>query len=91
MNVVLDGRGMTDRKVVHDELKKQLMLPDYYGRNLDALFDVLTERREPMTVTVTYWTDMEVQLGAYAAALLDTLYDAERENPNLKIVVKRES
>ena len=44
MNVVLDGRGMTDRKVVHDELKKQLMLPDYYGRNLDALFDVLTER-----------------------------------------------
>ena len=91
MDVMLDGRAMIDRKAVHDELQRKLPLPEYYGRNLDALFDALTEHRQPLTITVAYWEELEAALGHYAAALLDTLYDAEKENGNLKIVVKRES
>ena len=84
----LDGRQITDRKTLHDQLQLQLELPAYYGRNLDALYDILTERGNPMTVVVTHWEDIEQSLGHYAAALMDTLYDAAKANSALTIQVK---
>ena len=38
----LNGKKMTDRKAAHAYLKKKLHLPEYYGNNLDALWDCLT-------------------------------------------------
>lgn len=88
MKVELKGSGMTDRAAAHDHLQKQLGLPAYYGRNLDALYDLLTERSEPTDIIVLEWAELELNLGGYAAALMDTLYDAARENPALSIQVK---
>lgn len=88
MVVELNGRFMTDRASAHDHLQKQLQLPEYYGRNLDALFDLLTERTEPTDIIVLEWAELELNLGGYAAALMDTLYDAARDNPVLKVQVK---
>lgn len=88
MTVELKGSVMTNRGAMHAYLQQQLQLPSYYGKNLDALFDLLTERREPTEIIVTEWSELEVQLGGYAAALIDTLYDAARENPALSIQVK---
>jgi|GEM_PF-555929 len=34
---------LTDAARLHDVLARDLGLPDYYGRNFDALFDVLTD------------------------------------------------
>ena len=34
---------MVDRPAAHAHLAERLDLPSYYGRNLDALYDVLTE------------------------------------------------
>jgi len=84
----LDGRLMTDRGAAHDHLQAQLALPSYYGRNLDALYDLLTESTAPMTILVTHWAELEQNLGHYAAALLDTLYDAAKENQSLTIQVQ---
>lgn len=88
MRIELKGSAMTDRASAHDHLQKQLCLPEYYGRNLDALFDLLTERGEETEITVTEWAELEIGLGAYAAALMDTLYDAAAENSMLTIKVK---
>ncbi|MBQ3009893.1 MAG: barstar family protein [Oscillospiraceae bacterium] len=88
MVIELKGSLMTDRAAIHDCLQAQLQLPHYYGRNLDALFDLLTERTEATEIMVTEWEELEVHLGGYAAALMDTLYDAAKENPALKIQVK---
>ena len=33
----------TDKLAIHDFLAKELEFPSYYGKNLDALYDVLTE------------------------------------------------
>ena len=51
MTVTLDGRFMTTRDNAHEHLAQQLKLPDWYGRNFDALYDLLTagvgaEKRE---------------------------------------------
>lgn len=88
MQAELKGSLIPDRKALHEILKAQLQLPEYYGNNLDALFDLLTERGVPTEILVTEWTELEVNLGGYAAALMDTLYDAARENPMLTIQVK---
>lgn len=87
MVVELKGSAMTDRGAAHDHLQKQLQFPSHYGKNLDALYDLLTERSEPTEIVVSEWAELEVQLGGYAAALMDTLYDAARENPALRIRV----
>lgn len=87
MDIVLDGRLMTDREALHSYLQTSLELPAYYGRNLDALFDLLTQRCEPTQLCVTHRSALEMNLGYYAAVLMDTLYDAAAENPNLTVKV----
>ena len=42
--IIIDGAAMTTRDAAHSHLALRLGLPDYYGRNLDALYDCLTER-----------------------------------------------
>ena len=42
--IVLDGARMDSRQGIHAELKQKLALPEYYGGNLDALNDCLSER-----------------------------------------------
>lgn len=82
MTVLLDGQEMRDRKSAHDHLKTQLILPDYYGRNLDALYDLLTERGEPIIIMV------QNQEEIYTPALLRTLQDAAKNNPALEVVIE---
>lgn len=40
---LIDFDGISTRKQAHEAIKAALGLPDYYGKNLDALFDCLTE------------------------------------------------
>lgn len=44
--LTIDGRQFSDGKAVQRMLKTLLRLPDYYGGNADALYDVLDERGE---------------------------------------------
>lgn len=85
MTVVLDGRLMTNRDAVHDQLSEQIPLPAYYGRNLDALYDALTDLQQPLELMVMHCFEMEVQLGSYAQALISTLKDAAKENPYFSV------
>lgn len=89
MKAILDGALVNDRASLHDMLQERLNLPGYYGRNLDALFDLLTERGETTEITVKNWQLLETALGMYAAALMDTLYDAAKENNHLTIQVEK--
>ncbi len=36
--IIIDGRDFENIEVLHDDLKDKLDFPDYYGRNLDALW-----------------------------------------------------
>ena len=52
--VYLEGRLMTDRAAAHAEIKDKLSLPEYYGANLDALWDCLIEIGEETVITVRH-------------------------------------
>ena len=84
--VILDGQKMLNRRAVHDHLAEQLHLPDYYGRNLDALYDQLTERNTPLQLVVQHRDVLLTWLGEYGTALCQTLEDADRVTPNLQVL-----
>ena len=85
MTIELDGRKMTDRSALHDYLREALELPDYYGRNLDALYDLLTEDGRPRKILLRGSAEVEAQLGGYGIAFLETLRQAAEENPALEV------
>ena len=41
--ITLDGNILADASRMHDYLKEVLNFPEYYGKNLDALYDCLTD------------------------------------------------
>ena len=77
---ILDASRVTDRPSLHAELRSALELPDYYGRNLDALYDCLTDIFEPVTLLIVDADRLEPALGDYADKLIATLKDAAEEN-----------
>ncbi|UPT55881.1 barstar family protein [Dickeya zeae] len=58
MNVVLDGLLIESEDDFHDLIAKELNLPIWYGRNLDALWDALTGMVERPVSLV--WLNSEI-------------------------------
>ncbi len=44
--IVLDGRILADEAKAHRYLKEKFSFSEYYGGNLDALYDCLTELQD---------------------------------------------
>ena len=49
-NVSLDAKKMLEKEKMHEYFAKKFDLPEYYGKNLDALFDCLCEINEPTLI-----------------------------------------
>ena len=54
MEVYLDGRALDSREALHQALSALLAFPAYYGKNLDALHDCLTDLSDPVHLTVLH-------------------------------------
>ena len=88
MTVILDGNAMVDRVSAHSHLADRMELPTYYGRNLDALYDVLTEIGEETEIVLTDPAAVVEQMGKYGEALLATMQEAAEENPRLIVTLQ---
>ena len=49
-SVILDTKKMVEKEKMHEYFAKKFDLPEYYGKNLDALFDCLCEINEPTLI-----------------------------------------
>lgn len=82
-HITIDCTLIPDKATLHQALAQALNFPDYYGNNLDALYDCLTDIREDITLTLQSFHTMGIFRGSYQAVL----EEAEQENPHLIVTI----
>ena len=89
--VILNGAAVKSRSELYDALERYMDLPDYFGRNLDALHDVLLHEilpAGPLTFEIEGFDALRANIGEYAVGLRHMLRDAEREDGRLTVVLR---
>lgn len=87
--VVLDGGKFDSLEQIHIFLQKALDIPDYYGRNLDALWDFLTGINEiPLTIRWINFKESEIKLGKDCQLLLQLFREVEEEKDDFQLNIE---
>lgn len=74
-NITIDCKNITDKEAFHRVLADAFCFPDWYGHNLDALYDCLTDLEEESYLTLQNWT----HIAGWAATFRAVLEEAESE------------
>lgn len=83
--IILNGSKFVDIQTTHQILKKVFEFPDYYGKNLDAFWDCITDHAIDCLHDGTekiIWKDFSVSqknLGEEANVLLQLLQEANEK------------
>jgi ribonuclease inhibitor len=83
---VLSGRKVRSLGVFYDEVARQLSFPSHFGRNLDALWDVLVSDVEGPFELV--WNDADLSrraMGKDFDRVLEVLLEAEKEREDFRV------
>lgn len=86
IQVCIDGADLLTRQELHRVFAQTLSFPDWYGKNLDAMHDCLTDCRRDVTLTLLHTDQLKENLGPYTDCLLDMLRDVTAENPHFRLV-----
>ena len=76
--VLLDGNRINGIRDVHRAFAEALDFPEWYGNNLDALSDQLTESTEPTGVILVNTDELAEALGWRWEMLLRLLVEVRR-------------
>ncbi len=85
MGYEIDLSGVSGREELHARLRAALPLPDWYGNNLDALRDVLTESGGGWDIRFRNAGRASESAADYIAVLRRMCADAAAETPGLTI------
>lgn len=85
MEYIIDCAALATPKEFHAALKQALNLPEWYGGNLDAMHDCLTEIGVPTKLILDNFSQLRSALGEFAGKVMFVLHVCTEENPNLEI------
>ena len=86
MDVIkIDLSCIKSREELHGALKQDLHFPDYYGNNLDALADCLTDIGIKTYIVFSGYEEFYESCGDYAERFRRTVLRAEKEDPFLTV------
>lgn len=80
IQVTIDCAEIKDRAAFHHLFAVRLHLPKWYGNNLDALYDCLTDLHQKTTLNLIHVQDLINSLDSYGRAAINMIEQAEREN-----------
>lgn len=86
--LVVDGNKINDMADIHSLFAKELSFPEWYGNNLDALRDCLTDVSDEVAITVVNRDALFEKLNVRYGRFLKTLEYSKKENEKLKIILK---
>lgn len=85
--ILLDGNKMTSKKEVHKYLKETFNFPDYYGENLDALWDLLSTKNERISISLLHEEKLYENLGRYGKLIVEVFSEVEKSNDNIEFYI----
>jgi len=86
-NIQINAADFSTPAELQEYLIEALSFPDYYGRNLDALYDGLTEVDEATKIIISSRIADEENLGEYGERLLAVFETAVQDNENLELEI----
>ena len=85
--ITFDCEGLLTAAAFHDALAENMDFPEYYGKNLDALFDCLTEIGDDTELIFHNWHKLAYNLKDYSEKILYVFHCACQENPQLIVTL----
>ncbi len=83
--ITIDCLWIRDRAGFHETIAKALEFPEWYGGNLDALHDCLTDIHEETRVRLLNWEALEANLGNMSGGAKKVILHAASANPRLSV------
>ncbi len=84
--IILDGQYLLEKEMAHVYLQEKLDLPEYYGKNLDALYDCLTEFvNTEIHICTSFDEELQKEKTGYFYKIIRVFQVAEKENRDLKV------
>lgn len=86
--IILDFAGIRSMWSLHEYLKETFHLPDYYGRNMDALWDCLhCAFEEPTTIVLKSIASLPSGMKEAGDIMLELFRDLEREDSEVSLEI----
>lgn len=85
MDFVIDLAGVASPGELHRRVRAVLPCPEWYGDNLDALYDLLTDQGGSWHIMFLHTAETESLLPVYMASLRRLCQRAMAETPGLSI------
>lgn len=89
-HITIECSEIDSREALHAAFQQMLSFPAYYGKNLDALHDCLTEISEPTELSFVGFEQLEGDFQRYFRKMLWVIMIACTENKNLRFVIGSE-
>lgn len=87
---LLSGNMLSSLDDVYNELARQLSLPSYFGRNLDALWDVLsTDIKGPFEIVWQQAAASRQAMGKEYGRIIKVLRRLEKERDDFSLIVEQ--
>ena len=86
--IVLDAGQIMNKVSMSAYMREILPLPEYFGNNLDALHDALSEIDEDVVFLLTQDNVRRICSSTYAYRVLLVISDAAEENRHINILFR---
>jgi len=85
----LNGLKIRSLDNLYDRLENRLSLPPHFGRNLDALWDVLsTDVEGPFEIVWTHSDDSSKSMGKDFQRVIKLLKELKKERDDFKLTIE---